>query len=66
MTHTAQLPATISSYLTAHRDDDADTALAAFTDDATVVDEGHTYRGLGEIDEDVPKPVEFRRRPSDL
>ena len=49
MTHTAQLPAIISSYLTAHRDDDADTALTAFTDDATVIDEGHTYRGLGEI-----------------
>jgi hypothetical protein len=50
MTETAPLPAIVSSYLTAHRDDDADTALTAFTDDATVIDEGHTYRGLGEID----------------
>jgi len=50
MTETAPLPAIISSYLTAHRDDDADTALTVFTDDATVIDEGHTYRGLGEID----------------
>ena len=49
MTDTAQLPAIISSYLTAHRDDEADIALTAFTNDATVIDEGHTYRGMGEI-----------------
>jgi hypothetical protein len=49
MTDTAQLPAIIRTYLTAQQDDAADTALTAFTDDATVIDEGHTYRGLGEI-----------------
>ncbi|MCZ8381995.1 nuclear transport factor 2 family protein [Mycobacterium sp. CPCC 205372] len=38
------LPAAVAAYLTAHRDGDAATALATFTTDAVVTDEGHTYR----------------------
>lgn len=49
MTQTTQLPPIVRSYLTAHRDHDSETALATFAADATVVDEGHTYRGLDEI-----------------
>ena len=49
MTETAQLPAIITTYLTAHRNDDIDTALATFTDDATVTDEGKTHAGSAEI-----------------
>lgn len=43
------LPATIATYLTAHKERDAATALKAFADDAVVTDEGETYRGLDEI-----------------
>jgi ketosteroid isomerase-like protein len=39
------LPAVVHSYLTAHDARDVDTALAALTDDAVVVDEGHAHRG---------------------
>lgn len=49
MTQTTQLPPIVRSYLTAHRDHDTETALAAFAADATVDDEGHTYRGVEEI-----------------
>lgn len=44
-----ELPATITTYLTAHEAKDAATAIKAFADDAVVTDEGHTYRGLAEI-----------------
>ncbi|TFV57047.1 nuclear transport factor 2 family protein [Mycobacterium sp. PS03-16] len=43
------LPSAITAYLTAHQARDAATAVATFTDDAVVVDEGHTYRGHQEI-----------------
>lgn len=49
MTETANLPAIIDTYLSAHRSDDVDTAVAAFADDATVTDEGKSHRGRGEI-----------------
>ncbi|MFV9633724.1 nuclear transport factor 2 family protein [Mycobacterium neumannii] len=42
-----ELPWAVATYLTAHRD--VTTALTAFTVDATATDEGHTYRGHGEI-----------------
>lgn len=38
-----ELPWAVATYLTAHRD--VTTALTAFTADAAVTDEGHTYRG---------------------
>jgi ketosteroid isomerase-like protein len=44
-----ELPATITNYLTAHESKDADTAILAFTADAVVTDEGHTYRGRDNI-----------------
>lgn len=43
------LPAVIRSYLAAHAARDADTAVRAFTPDAVVTDEGHTYRGTDEV-----------------
>ena len=43
------LPAVIRSYLAAHATRDADTSVRAFTTDAVVTDEGHTYRGTDEI-----------------
>jgi hypothetical protein len=51
MTETAQLPATIRTYLTAHQGGDQDTALATFAPDAEVTDEGRTHRGHAEIGE---------------
>lgn len=44
-----ELPTAVRSYLTAHQGGDADAALATFTSDATVTDEGKTYTGLPEI-----------------
>jgi ketosteroid isomerase-like protein len=46
---TADLPATVRAYLSAHADRDADTAIASFAPDAVVVDEGHTFRGTAEV-----------------
>ena len=43
------LPDTVRSYLTAHTARDTDTALAAYTADAVVTDDGHTYRGTDEV-----------------
>jgi hypothetical protein len=43
------LPATVRTYLTAHTARDTETALAGYTPDAEVTDEGHTYRGTEEI-----------------
>ena len=41
----AELPAAITTYLTAHTAGDAPAAVTAFTADAVVTDEGQTYRG---------------------
>ncbi|HEX3611695.1 MAG TPA: nuclear transport factor 2 family protein [Sporichthyaceae bacterium] len=49
MTDPARLPAIITSYLTAHRNHDVNTAITAFAADATVTDEGNTRRGPDEI-----------------
>jgi ketosteroid isomerase-like protein len=46
---TSQLPEAIRSYLVAHHARDLDTAIAFYTDDATVIDEGTTYRGPQQI-----------------
>jgi hypothetical protein len=43
------LPAVVLRYQDAHDRHDADGALATFTPDAIVTDDGHTYRGLVEI-----------------
>lgn len=45
----AELPEVVSRYQAAHDRRDTETALAAFRPDATVVDDGHTYRGANEI-----------------
>lgn len=45
----AELPATITKYLTAHRARDTATAIAALAADSVVADEGRTYRGLDKI-----------------
>lgn len=39
------LPAVVTTYLIAHRVRDVATAINAFTADAEVTDEGHTFRG---------------------
>jgi ketosteroid isomerase-like protein len=44
-----QLPAAVRTYLTAHQARDTATALAAFTDDAVVTDEGRTHCGRADI-----------------
>jgi hypothetical protein len=44
------LPTAVSTYLTAHRAGDVTTAIATFTADAVVTDEGHTYRTRAEIE----------------
>lgn len=41
----ADLPVPVGRYLTAHRDRDADAALAVLTPDATIVDDGRTHSG---------------------
>jgi ketosteroid isomerase-like protein len=46
---TRDLPEVITEYLTAHLTRDLDPALARYTEDAVVVDEGRTYRGKREI-----------------
>jgi len=43
------LPTVITAYLSAHEVRDVEPALVCLTDDAVVVDEGHTYRGKPEI-----------------
>jgi hypothetical protein len=45
----AALPTVVTTYLTAHRTRDVGTALAAFTTDAAVTDEGHTVHGRDAI-----------------
>ncbi|MFE3187325.1 nuclear transport factor 2 family protein [Streptomyces violascens] len=44
------LPEVITRYLTAHRAHDTATAVTAFTDDATVIDDGNTYQGSAAIE----------------
>ena len=43
------LPTVVTTYLTAHRARDVATAIRAFTDDAAVTDEGHTFHGRDAI-----------------
>ncbi|MET7402365.1 nuclear transport factor 2 family protein [Dactylosporangium sp. NPDC005572] len=43
------LPTVITEYLTAHQARDLDTAVAHYTPDGIVTDEGNTYRGPDEI-----------------
>jgi ketosteroid isomerase-like protein len=45
----SQLPEAISTYLAAHKARDIDVAVRHYAHDATVVDEGHTYRGHDQI-----------------
>lgn len=47
----SDLPEPITRYLKAHQEHDTATAVTAFTDDATVTDEGRTYRGATAIEE---------------
>lgn len=44
------LPEVITRYLTAHRAHDTATAVTAFADDATVIDNGSTYQGTAAIE----------------
>ncbi|MFC7674412.1 nuclear transport factor 2 family protein [Mycolicibacterium sp. GCM10028919] len=44
-----ELPRTTTTYLDAHLRRDVAVAIATLTPDATVTDEGHTYRGHDEI-----------------
>jgi ketosteroid isomerase-like protein len=44
-----QLPVAINTYLAAHQARDIDRAVLHYTDDATVIDEGSTYHGPGQI-----------------
>jgi len=46
---THHLPAVISRYFDADRVRDFDTIVSCFTDDASVTDEGQTWRGHDEI-----------------
>ncbi|GHJ35541.1 nuclear transport factor 2 family protein [Streptomyces sp. TS71-3] len=46
---TATLPEAVTAYLAAHATRDPDATAACCTEDAVVVDEGHTYRGKDEI-----------------
>jgi ketosteroid isomerase-like protein len=45
----SELPAVVDDYQQAHDRRDADAALAAFTADAVVRDDGHEYQGQDEI-----------------
>ncbi|WP_148574625.1 nuclear transport factor 2 family protein [Nocardioides caldifontis] len=45
----AQLPASVRGYLDARAASDVDAALRAFTPEATITDEGRTYRGPEEL-----------------
>lgn len=44
-----ELPSVIAAYLVAHQARDLDAALAHFSADAVVTDDGRRYRGPGEI-----------------
>ena len=43
------LPTVVTTYLTAHRTRDVETAIRAFADHAAVTDEGQTFRGRDAI-----------------
>ena len=45
----SELPEVVGLYQDAHDQRDTDAALAAFTRDAVVVDDGHTFHGVDEI-----------------
>ena len=45
-----ELPDTVTRYLSAHRAHDTAAALSAFTDDATVTDDGNTHNGTPAIE----------------
>ena len=45
----SQLPVPVRDFLAAHAARDADTAVGAFTPDAVVTDEGHTFRGTEQV-----------------
>lgn len=44
-----ELPTVLAAHLAAHEAHDAERELACYAENATVTDEGHTYRGLAEI-----------------
>ncbi|MGW6911604.1 nuclear transport factor 2 family protein [Streptomyces sp. NPDC054940] len=44
------LPEVITRYLRAHHSRDTAAAIAVFTDDATVIDDGNTYQGAAAIE----------------
>ncbi|MFC9846350.1 nuclear transport factor 2 family protein [Streptomyces sp. NPDC060223] len=44
------LPEVVTRYLTAHRARDTATAITAFTDNATVTDDGETHEGAASIE----------------
>jgi hypothetical protein len=44
-----EIPAVVATYQSAHDRHDTEAALASFTPDATVKDDGHEYHGHGEI-----------------
>ena len=46
----AVLPSVIAVYQDAHDGRDVPTALAQFTPDAVITDEGHTYRGTAGVE----------------
>lgn len=43
------LPLAVTTYLTAHNARDIEQAIAAYTPDAVVIDEGRSHHGTGEI-----------------
>lgn len=45
-----ELPAVVTRYLNAHRAHDTTAALATFTGDATVIDDGNSYTGTAAIE----------------
>ncbi|PDP84899.1 DUF4440 domain-containing protein [Glycomyces fuscus] len=47
--HLDRLPGVIAAYLAAHSTHDAETEASFFLDDATVVDDGRSYEGIGAI-----------------
>lgn len=51
MTNELQLPKAVADMIDATNDRNTEAYLAAFTDDAVVHDEGHTYLGLAAIKE---------------
>jgi hypothetical protein len=48
--HRAELPPAIATYQAAHDRRDVPTALAQFTPDAVVSDDGHTYEGTAGVE----------------